>query len=271
MKPGPMNTSTILLVATALTLVVTFGLSIGELKKTSSSPQAKTEAQEIALEIERLKAETAALRAVNAERYSFSPSQPVPAQPAPLPPSSSTPDEPTTQPTEEVTDKDMEEIARLREELGRKDEALEKAEKKVEVAEEEAEWALGDRMKDEKRRTRNEKAIRNALTLGSVTGYNGDYGFLTFRPSSSRQFSAGEKLAVRRHSGILCRATVDRLADGEVLANVTPISFGGEGLPEVQPGDEIILMPEYYDAPKLDSPALEGGSSGQGIQDIPLE
>ncbi|MGE9267566.1 MAG: hypothetical protein ACQKBY_05680, partial [Verrucomicrobiales bacterium] len=254
-----MNVTTIVLGLISLILAVAFFFSMGGLKKESADGQSQEEIAEIKAQIAALNAEAEALRE-QSPRYQNLPA--VTDTPAPV----STPSAADLLPdssgeTKEVSAEDLAEIERLRAEVEGLKEDKEKAERKAEVANEEAIWALGEKTKEEKRAERNKRSIENALTLGTVTAFNPEYGFLTFRPAIERPFNPGEDLAVRRQSGILARINVTRSDAGGVIADVRPNALA-EGMPPIKAGDEIILVPDYYDPPAdLDSPPSGGNPS----------
>lgn len=236
-----MNVTTIILGITSIVLAVAFFFSLGGLKKDNSAEE-QQEMKELREQVAIIKAEAAALR-LTPDPYAYNPA--VLPNPAPTVAPPAMPDESATT---EVSAKDLSEIERLKEELASTKQSVEKAERKADVANEEALMAFGDKTKADDRLNRNKRSVENALTLGKVIVYNTELGFLTFRPAMDRAFSPGEKLAVRRNSGIMSRATVSGEGNGEVVADIMPNALA-DGMPDIKPGDDIILLPDYYDPP----------------------
>lgn len=278
-----MNVTTIILGIISIVLAVAFFFSLGSLKSNNSSAD-QNEIEEIREQIAALNAEAAALRHA-----------PNPYSTAQIPASSPSsavvpPAMPDTTATTEISPEDLAEIERLKAEVASMKEGKEKAERKADVANEEALMALGEKTKANDRLERNKRAVANALTLGKVVAYNSELGFLTFRPAMDRVFNPGEKLAVRRNTGILSRITVSGEGNGEVAADVMPNVLAG-GMPGIKPGDDIILLPDYYDPPEdltsgsgngenennsgipslPDLPHFEAPPTPDAVQEIPLE
>lgn len=269
-----MNVTTIILGITSIVLAVAFFFSLGGLNKDNSAEE-QAEMKELREQVAAIKAEAAAIRQTP-DPYAYNPAV-LPNPTAAVAP----PTMPDESATTEVSPEDLAEIERLKAEVASMKEGKEKAERKADVANEEALMVLGEKTKVDERANRNKRSVENALTLGKVVTYNTEYGFLTFRPAIERDFNPGEKLAVRRNSGILSRATVSGEGNGEITADVRSNALAG-GMPDIKAGDDIILLPDYYDPPEdlstpanLDSNVNEeilgevGNSSTGGVPALP--
>lgn len=225
-------------------------------------------------EIQELRDESKTLRLQAALRRQ-PPSQQIYQAPAPQPTlqAQSSPSPPL--PTKPVDDALAEQIAELQAQLDDEKETsaqlaekAEKAERKKDVAEKEAGMAWEERTKVQQKAERGRRHIEMALTMGTVTEVNTEYGFLVFTPSGRQQFQSDQVLGIRRNSGILGTVRVDRDLGGSFSANMMPNAYAG-GIPPVEAGDELIILPDTYRVPGSESaPSPAGG--GASISEQPL-
>ncbi len=88
------------------------------------------------------------------------------------------------------------------------------------------------------------RMIAQALLIGTVKEYVEDAqfgGFITFEVLMPEQVQIGTTLAIRRKTGILTQLKVSDVTAEGGIANPLP----GFGPVQIQPGDELILPPQY--------------------------
>ncbi|MEX1049827.1 MAG: hypothetical protein WED15_09880 [Akkermansiaceae bacterium] len=90
---------------------------------------------------------------------------------------------------------------------------------------------------------RRARMISEALLIGKVTDYVEDEygGFAIFEVIMPEQAQVGTTLAIRRATGILGQLKVSQVEASEAIANPLP----GFGQIKPEPGDELILPPQY--------------------------
>ncbi len=254
-----MNTTGILLSMMTMVLIVALFVTINGHNPNEDSRQ------ELRDEIAAINKERDALRLQSSIRQPLATPvinsyQPTPVNPpAPIP---TTPAE--TKPLEDETEKQIRELQRqLAEEQEEKEELVkekEKAERKQSVAEKEASMAWKERTEDSQKRERERKRVEIALKMGTVVSANTEYAMVIFQPANGQQFQSGQTLGIRRNSGILGQIIVQNEAEGQYIANLKPNAYAG-GYPEVQEGDEIIVLPASYRAPGEDELGTGTGTS----------
>lgn len=231
-----MNTTNILLATTSLLIVVAFVLSLGTLKKDSSTDEARKQREELALELAKLQAETDALRQTSIYKPTYAPTQAPPVAPAP------------EAATSDLSDEQTRQIEELQKQLAEEREDKNKAVENAEKAEEETLHFMREQTREVQREDRKKNRIRMALKMGTVGTVNTEYGYITFTPENGRSFQTGQELGIRRQSGVLGRVVVSRQQGDQYAADIKPNAYAG-GLPPVIVGDELIMLPDDYNTP----------------------
>lgn len=231
-----MNTTNILLATTSLLIVVAFVLSLGTLKKDSSSDEARKQREELAIELAKLQAETDALRQTSIYQPTYVATQAPASTPAPA------------AETSDLSDEMNRKIEELQKQLAEEREDKNKAVENAEKAEEETLHFMREQTREVQQEDRKKKRIRMALKMGTVDSVNTEYGYITFTPESGMTFQTGQELGVRRQSGVLGRVVVSRQQGDQYAADMKPNAYAG-GLPPITVGDELIKLPDDYNAP----------------------
>ncbi len=269
-----MNTISLLLSMTAVLLLVTLLLSFGGVK-VGGSDQDKHET--LRREIADLKKEAQNIRLQAAIQRASAPIISAPASQYQTPittvPNNLNPEPVSDQPIDDELAAQLKEVQQQLAEEREEKETLEaeksKAERKADVAEREASMAWKERTKAQQRSERERRRVEIALLMGTVSSVNQEYGFLTFVPANGQQFQPGQKLGIRRNSGVLGQITVDNEEGGTYVANIMPNAYAG-GIPPVEEGDELIVLPESYRAPGQESSPSGTSSSGSSSPIIDL-
>lgn len=231
-----MNTSNILLACTSILILVAFILNFGNFKKESSSDDSRIQREELILELARIEAENNALRETYLSQERFPPVQPINSIPAPSPT------------TTDLSDEQARQIEELQNQLAEEREDKEKATEQALKAEQETLHFMREKTREVQREERKQNRIRMALKMGTVDTVSLEYGFVTFNPESGMIFQPGQKLGIRRQSGVLGQVTIDRQQGAQYVANLIPNPYAG-GLPPVTIGDELIKLPDEYNTP----------------------
>ncbi len=238
-----MNTTNILLGTTSLLLVVAFALSFGNFSKNRNSDANNKEYEQLRTE---LAAAKATQEKMQLEFLRSSTAAATPTTSAPVIPSAVATE---TAPLDDDLKKKLEEqIAALESENSELEKEKEKAELKADVNEKETLLVMREKTKEAQRQQRDAKRVTEALLMGTVSGFNKEYGFLTFVPTENANFQPGKELGIRRNSGILGRITIDRLEGDQYIANVKENAYAG-GIPDIVEGDEVIVVPPFYGVP----------------------
>lgn len=231
-----MNTTNILLATTSLLIVVAFVLSLGTLKKDSSTDEARKQREELAIELAKLQAETDALRQTPIYQPNYTPTQAPSLTPAP------------SAATSDLSDEQTRQIEELQKQLAEEREDKNKAVENAEKAQEETLHFMGEQTREFQREERKKNRIRMALKMGTVGTVNTEYGYITFTPESGMTFQTGQELGIRRQSGVLGRVVVSRQQGDQYAADMKPNAYAG-GLPPITIGDELIMLPDEYNVP----------------------
>ena len=136
----------------------------------------------------------------------------------------------------------------LKAELAAKDAALEEIEAEKSKAERDAATfrdeagELGQReLEKGDNELRRARLIGDALLMGRVIDYAEEGGFVTFEVLMPESVQAGVTLGIRRKTGIIGLLKVSEISPEGAIANLLP----GIGQFKPQPGDELILPPQY--------------------------
>jgi len=266
-----MNTTGFLLGMMTIMVLIAFITSFGGIQFGNNN-QPNEEREKLRSEIAELQQESAKLRLQAALQRA-----PLPYNsPAPYVAPTNTSTISTSPPAVEkpLTQELSSEIDELKKQLAEQEEtnaALEETNEKVErqknVAEKEASMAWSERTKVQQKQERERRRIEIALTMGTVQAVNSEYGFLTFRPSPNQQFSRGQTLGIRRNSGVLGQIIIDREQEGDYIANIKPNAYAG-GIPPIQEGDEVIVLPESYFNPADEASTGTSGGSNQSLREL---
>lgn len=235
-----MNITNLLLATTSILILVAFILSFGNFKRDSSSDDSRKQREELILELAKIRAENNALREASLHQ--------APSPPVQIVPATSAPAAAPTPATTELSDEQARQIEELQNQLEEERENNEAATQKALQAEEETLYFMREKTREEQREKRKQNRIRIALKMGTVDTVNTEYGFITFNPVGGMIFQPGQKLGIRRQSGVLGQIKIDRQEGVQYVANLIPNPYAG-GLPPVTIGDELIRLPDDYLTP----------------------
>lgn len=242
-----MNSTTVLLGIIGAMLLVAFVLSFGAMQRARQTPDSAAELERIQQEIDLLRSEAASIRERGQQREVALVPDPIP-EPSP------------------VDAETQARIAQLEAEIAatEMDNIIESPEPT------QAEEAPPEEVQLDRREARNQRAVENAMLFGKVTSYNPDYGFLTFEIENGRAFVEGEKIAIRRNGGILANGVISALDGNSASASVLPNQLAPGGVVAVRPGDEIILLPDFFEEPTSPTESLDSNSGGiPPLRDLP--
>ncbi len=122
--------------------------------------------------------------------------------------------------------------------------AKEEAEKLASLQEEEAAMAWKKEIEDNTQGDRRAKQIQNALVMARVTEWSAQDGFAVISLVMPESLQQGTELGVRRNTGIIGKLVLSTIYHNENrgIADALPESFLS-GEIEVQAGDELIIPP----------------------------
>ena len=91
--------------------------------------------------------------------------------------------------------------------------------------------------------TPEQRSIKRAAAVASVTGFNQEWGFVMLDGGSARGLSPGERLALRRGDAVVALLEISDVEENNSVANLVKGGPGGRGNAIPQQGDKVIAWP----------------------------
>lgn len=93
--------------------------------------------------------------------------------------------------------------------------------------------------------TEEQKMIRRAAAIATVTDFNKDWGFVVLDGGESRGLSVGTKLALRREGDVVALLQISEIEAASSVANLVRGGPGGRGNVVPEKGDAVIAWPPF--------------------------